>query len=106
SAERVAQDASQDAAQKVKADRDAEQSKNTGGYLAGLKAEGFDNLTADQVIAMKIQGVTPEYIHEIRALGLHPRSGSDSAIHPRYACGWHRREDRRTHRHEGARHHA
>jgi beta-lactamase regulating signal transducer with metallopeptidase domain len=72
SAERVAQDASQDAAQKVKADRDAEQTKNTGGYLAGLKAEGFDNLTADQVIAMKIQGVTPEYIHEIHALGLHP----------------------------------
>ncbi|HEV2616455.1 MAG TPA: M56 family metallopeptidase [Candidatus Acidoferrales bacterium] len=72
SADPVAENAPQDAAQKVKADRDAEQDKNTGGYLAGLKAEGFDNLTADQVIAMKIQGVTPEYIHEIHALGLHP----------------------------------
>ncbi|MGB7024059.1 MAG: M56 family metallopeptidase, partial [Candidatus Acidiferrales bacterium] len=51
---------------------DAEQSKSSGGYLAGLRAEGFDNLSADEVIAMKIQGVTPEYIHEIHALGLHP----------------------------------
>ncbi|HEV2222041.1 MAG TPA: M56 family metallopeptidase, partial [Candidatus Acidoferrales bacterium] len=51
---------------------DAEQNKNSGGYLAGLKAEGFDNLSADEVIAMKIQGVTPEYIHEIHGLGLHP----------------------------------
>ncbi len=72
SAAPVAQDGSQGAAQKAKADRDAEQSKNAGGYIAGLKAEGFDHLTADQVIAMKVQGVTPEYIHEIHALGLHP----------------------------------
>ena len=62
----VAQDAQQNRGQ------DAEQNKNGGGYLAGLKAEGFDNLSADEVIAMKIQGVTPEYIHEIHALGLHP----------------------------------
>ena len=64
SAQPVAQDAKQNGA--------AEQNKNSGGYLAGLKAEGFDNLSADEVIAMKIQGVTPEYIHEIHALGLHP----------------------------------
>ncbi|PYU06311.1 MAG: hypothetical protein DMG34_06365, partial [Acidobacteria bacterium] len=36
-------------------------------YIEGMKAEGFDNLSADDLIAMKIQGITPEYIHEIRA---------------------------------------
>lgn len=60
------------AAQDAQQNGDAEQNNNSGGYLAGLKAEGFDNLSADEVIAMKIQGVTPEYIHEIHALGLHP----------------------------------
>jgi beta-lactamase regulating signal transducer with metallopeptidase domain len=41
-------------------------------YIDGLKAEGLDNLTADELIALKIQGVTPQYIHEIRAEGLKP----------------------------------
>lgn len=66
------QASAQPVAQDAKQNGDVEQNKNSGGYLAGLKAEGFDNLSADEVIAMKIQGVTPEYIHEIHALGLHP----------------------------------
>jgi beta-lactamase regulating signal transducer with metallopeptidase domain len=41
-------------------------------YIDGLKAEGLENLDADQLIALKIQGVTPQYIHEIRAEGLKP----------------------------------
>jgi beta-lactamase regulating signal transducer with metallopeptidase domain len=41
-------------------------------YIDGLKAEGLDNLTADELISLKIQGVTPQYIHEIRAEGLKP----------------------------------
>jgi beta-lactamase regulating signal transducer with metallopeptidase domain/sporulation protein YlmC with PRC-barrel domain len=41
-------------------------------YIDGMKAEGFENLSADDLIAMKIQGITPEYIHEIRAEGLKP----------------------------------
>jgi bla regulator protein blaR1 len=41
-------------------------------YIEGMKAEGFDNLSADDLIAMKIQGITPEYIHEIRAEGFKP----------------------------------
>ena len=41
-------------------------------YIDGMKAEGFDNLTADELIDMKIQGITPEYIHEMRAEGLKP----------------------------------
>ena len=66
------QASAQPVAQDTKQNGNAGQDKNSGGYLAGLKAEGFDNLSADEVIAMKIQGVTPEYIHEIHALGLHP----------------------------------
>jgi beta-lactamase regulating signal transducer with metallopeptidase domain len=41
-------------------------------YIDGMKAEGFENLSADDLIAMKVQGITPEYIHEIRAEGLKP----------------------------------
>lgn len=66
------QPSAQPVTQEAKQNGAAEQNKNSGGYLAGLKAEGFDNLSAGEVIAMKIQGVTPEYIHEIHALGLHP----------------------------------
>jgi beta-lactamase regulating signal transducer with metallopeptidase domain len=41
-------------------------------YIDAMKAEGFENLSADDLIAMKVQGITPEYIHEIRAEGLKP----------------------------------
>ena len=41
-------------------------------YIDGLRAEGFDNLSADDLIAMKVQGITPQYIHEIHAEGLKP----------------------------------
>ena len=41
-------------------------------YIDAMKAEGFDNLSADDLIAMKVQGITPEYIHAIRAEGLKP----------------------------------
>lgn len=41
-------------------------------YIDGMKAAGLDNLTVDQLIGLKIQGVTPEYVKEMRQLGLHP----------------------------------
>src|SRR6266446_1497781 len=41
-------------------------------YIDAMKAEGFDNLSADDLIAMKVQDITPEYIHAIRAEGLKP----------------------------------
>jgi beta-lactamase regulating signal transducer with metallopeptidase domain len=44
----------------------------TQSYIDGLKAEGIENLSADDLIALKIQGVTPQYIHEIHAEGLKP----------------------------------
>ena len=41
-------------------------------YLDAMEAAGFKNLTADELIAMKIEGVTPAYVKEIRDLGLKP----------------------------------
>ena len=41
-------------------------------YIEGLKAEGLDNVSIDDLIAMKVQGVTAEYVHEIHAAGLKP----------------------------------
>ena len=37
-----------------------------------MKAAGLGDLTIDQLIEMKIQGVTPEYVREMHELGLHP----------------------------------
>jgi beta-lactamase regulating signal transducer with metallopeptidase domain len=42
-------------------------------YIEGMKAAGLENLRPDQLIALKIQGVTPEYVRAMRNLGL----GSD-----------------------------
>jgi len=40
-------------------------------YLKGLHDQGIEP-TAENVIAMRVQDVTPEYVREIRALGLNP----------------------------------
>jgi len=47
-----------------------------GSYIEAMKAAGLDDLTVDQLIAMKIQNVTPEYVRELRELGLHPDANS------------------------------
>src|SRR3989441_890463 len=44
-------------------------------YLEGMQAAGLKDLTVDQLIAMKIQGVTPGYAKEIHDLGLQPTAG-------------------------------
>lgn len=41
-------------------------------YIEGMKASGLGDLTVDQLIAMKIQGVTPEYVRGLHEQGLHP----------------------------------
>jgi beta-lactamase regulating signal transducer with metallopeptidase domain len=41
-------------------------------YLDAMEAAGFNNLDVDEIIAMKVQGVTPEYIKAIHDLGLQP----------------------------------
>jgi len=41
-------------------------------YIDALRAAGYDNLSADDLVGMKIQGVTPGYIRAIQAAGLKP----------------------------------
>jgi beta-lactamase regulating signal transducer with metallopeptidase domain len=41
-------------------------------YIDDLAAVGFQNLSANELIAMKVQGVTPEQIQAVITLGLRP----------------------------------
>ncbi len=51
----------------------SEANEQTGrSYIADMEAAGYKNLTVDQLVALKIQGVTPEYVREIKAAGLNP----------------------------------
>ncbi|HXW91022.1 MAG TPA: M56 family metallopeptidase [Terriglobales bacterium] len=49
-----------------------EQPSAASSYIDGLRAAGLGDLTADQLIALKIQEVTPEYVRQVQAEGLHP----------------------------------
>jgi beta-lactamase regulating signal transducer with metallopeptidase domain len=44
----------------------------SGSYIDGMKAAGIGEVTVDQLIAMKIQGVTPEYVRGLHEQGFHP----------------------------------
>jgi hypothetical protein len=48
------------------------ESATTGSYIDGLKAAGLGEIGVDDLIAMKVQGVTPEYVRGLQELGLHP----------------------------------
>jgi beta-lactamase regulating signal transducer with metallopeptidase domain len=39
-------------------------------YIDQLKASGLTNLTVDELIGLKVQGVTPEYVKSMKDLGL------------------------------------
>lgn len=71
-ASRSAQSEKAPAAQQKEKGKEEETRVSSGSYIDGMKAQGLDNLTADQLIALRIQGVTPEYVKEVKALGLHP----------------------------------
>jgi len=43
------------------------------GIRARSEEQGVDT-SANEIIGMRVQGVTPEYVREIRALGLKPTS--------------------------------
>jgi bla regulator protein blaR1 len=45
-----------------------------GSYIEGLQSAGLKDLTVDEIIALKIHGVTPDYIRELRAAGLEASS--------------------------------
>jgi beta-lactamase regulating signal transducer with metallopeptidase domain len=51
---------------------DERKASRSSSYIDGLRAEGITDVSVDQLIAMKIQNVTPEYVHGIHALGLKP----------------------------------
>jgi len=78
--ERTAQAAkpSGTAAAKAQTNKDKDQqtasddSNKKQSYLDAMEAAGFKNLTVDELISMKIQGVTPGYVKEMRELGLQP----------------------------------
>ncbi len=60
------------AALSAQAAQEARPETPSGGFIDGLAAEGYKNLTVDELIAFKIHGVTPEYIRRIQAAGFHP----------------------------------
>jgi len=41
-------------------------------FISSMKAAGYDNLDADQLIALRTQGVTPKYVSDMRAAGFKP----------------------------------
>ncbi len=41
-------------------------------YIDGLKAAGIENPSIEQLIALKVQGVTPDYVRGMHALGIKP----------------------------------
>jgi bla regulator protein blaR1 len=43
-------------------------------YIEGLQSAGLKELTVDEIIALKIHGVTPDYIRELRAAGIEASS--------------------------------
>jgi beta-lactamase regulating signal transducer with metallopeptidase domain len=45
-------------------------------YIDGLKSAGLENLTVDEIIGLKVQGVTPEYVKAMRELGMHLDAGA------------------------------
>jgi beta-lactamase regulating signal transducer with metallopeptidase domain/sporulation protein YlmC with PRC-barrel domain len=46
-----------------------------GSFIEDMKAAGYDNLDVDELVAMKVHGITPDYIRGMRATGLDPDIG-------------------------------
>ena len=63
---------------KAQTNKDKDQQAGSGeqnkkeSYLDAMEAAGFKNLTVDELISMKIQGVTPGYVKEMHEMGLRP----------------------------------
>jgi bla regulator protein blaR1 len=49
-----------------------EEQTSSGSYIDQMKAAGLDHLTPDELISLKVQGVTPEYVRGIRQQGFQP----------------------------------
>jgi beta-lactamase regulating signal transducer with metallopeptidase domain len=66
-------------AAKPKSDKEKQKDQHADGeetkkesYLDAIEAAGFKNLDVDEIIAMRVQGITPEYIKGIHELGFEP----------------------------------
>jgi beta-lactamase regulating signal transducer with metallopeptidase domain len=64
----VAANPSQD--QTASSESDQQAAKDS--YIDGLAAAGLKNLSADDLVALKVQGVTPAYVRAIHEAGLQP----------------------------------
>lgn len=60
------------AAQNAKPAAAASPAPTGSSYIDSMKAAGLPDLSIDDLIALKTQNVTPEYVREIHELGLHP----------------------------------
>jgi beta-lactamase regulating signal transducer with metallopeptidase domain len=49
-------------------------------YIDAMKAAGIGEITIDELVAMKIQGVTPDYVRELHEQGLHPNADTLVAL--------------------------
>ena len=65
-----AQAASQEATAKQQSVESASSTSQAGkqGFLEQMRAAGLKDLTVDQAIALKVQGVTPDYVRQMHAL--------------------------------------
>ena len=42
-------------------------------YIEQMKAAGIENLSVDDLVGMKVQGITPEYVRMMKELGIPPK---------------------------------
>jgi beta-lactamase regulating signal transducer with metallopeptidase domain len=69
--ESQAQDQEKNREAREDAKRQAHREKD-GSYIDSLKAEGLTNLSIDELIALKVQDVTAQYVRQIHEFGLKP----------------------------------
>jgi beta-lactamase regulating signal transducer with metallopeptidase domain len=50
----------------------AASSSSSSSYIDAMKAVGLDDLTIDELVELKTQDVTPEYVRAMHSLGMHP----------------------------------
>ena len=43
-----------------------------GSYIDAMKAAGYDDLDVDNLVAMRVHGVTPEFVRDMRNAGYEP----------------------------------
>jgi beta-lactamase regulating signal transducer with metallopeptidase domain len=62
----------QEQQQEQEQERESAGSSAKGSYVDQMKAAGLGDLTVDQLIGLKVQGVTPQYVHAMHDLGFKP----------------------------------